>query len=268
MRHKSITYSDEAEKKNERISAVITLFIGVLVLLLLYFYTFQQEEPDTPEPVTTMLINFGNSQQGSGAEEPMPSEESSMQMTEEVSPTKISEKATKELPQEKLITGTSAKRTQAVTEPKVSRPTKSAYASTQKKPSATSGAAQNAIGNLVKGKGTSGSSQGDGSGTGNQGDPLGGEGNGDSKIGTDRKLVSFIPGTMGRGGSQPSHQCTAKGKIDIKYTVDASGKVISARRSSGISDPCVINTAESWVKRYVRAEKSSGKSTGVYHIKF
>ncbi len=69
---------------------------------------------------------------------------------------------------------------------------------------------------------------------GNSGDPLGGNGDGDSKIGVDRKLISYIPGTMGKGGEQPSHNCTANGTITISYTVDKAGNVISARRSSGI----------------------------------
>ena len=50
-----------------------------------------------------------------------------------------------------------------------------------------------AIGNLLKGRGTKDGSQGDGGKAGNAGDPLGGDGNGDSKIGVDRKLTGYIP---------------------------------------------------------------------------
>jgi hypothetical protein len=84
----------------------------------------------------------------------------------------------------------------------------------------------------------------------------------------DRKLVGFIPGTMGRGGAQPSHDCSASGSITISYTVDKSGKVTSARRLSGVSDPCVMNTAVSWVKQYVKAEAASVSSKGTYKIVF
>jgi hypothetical protein len=125
-----------------------------------------------------------------------------------------------------------------------------------------------AIGNLIKGRGTKTGTQGTNGTTGNTGDPLGGDGNGDSKIGVDRKLIGFIPGTMGRGGAQPAHNCSASGTINISYTVDKAGNVISARRSGGISDNCVATTSVEWVKRYVKAEKANTSSTGTYRITF
>jgi hypothetical protein len=114
------------------------------------------------------------------------------------------------------------------------------------------------VGKLIKGRVS----------TENAGDPLGGDGNGDSRIGIDRKLIAFIPGTSGKGGNQPSHNCTASGSISISYTVDKEGNVISARRSGGISDPCVISTTVSWIKKYVKAEKANVSSTGTYKITF
>ena len=111
------------------------------------------------------------------------------------------------------------------------------------------------VGNLLKGRG-------------NIGDPLGGDGNEDSRIGVDRKLITFIPGTMGRGGNQPSHNCSVIGAIVITYNVNKLGNVITARRSSGISDACVISTAISWVKEFVKAEPSNVSSMGTYKIVF
>lgn len=73
---------------------------------------------------------------------------------------------------------------------------------------------------------------------------------------------------MGRGGSQPNHNCSASGTINISYTVDKAGNVISARRSSGVSDACVVSTTVSWVKQFVKAEKGNTSSTGVYKITF
>ncbi|WP_260446702.1 DUF3526 domain-containing protein, partial [Elizabethkingia anophelis] len=125
-----------------------------------------------------------------------------------------------------------------------------------------------AIGNLLKGRGSKDGSQGDGGKIGNAGDPLGGDGNGDSKIGVDRKLTGYIPGTMGRGGAQPSHSCSASGSITLSYTVDKAGNVISVRRSGGISDPCIVSTSLKWVKQYVKAEKANFSSTGTYRITF
>jgi len=113
-------------------------------------------------------------------------------------------------------------------------------------------------GNLIRGRGA----------IGNTGDPLGGEGNIESRIGVDRKLIGFIPGSMGRGGNQPSHKCSASGTISITYTVDKEGDVKFARRSGGISDACVVSTSVSWVKQYVKAEKGNTSSTGTYRITF
>ena len=180
---------------------------------------------------------------------------------------------------DKIITGTNSK----VTAPKKEdsktnkKSTASSTAKTKAKSSATTansktgngdGKGNAAIGNLIKGRGTKAGSQGTGTGIGNNGDPLGGDGNGDSKIGVDRKLIGYIPGTMGRGGAQPGHSCSAGGSITISYTVDKAGNVSSARRSGGVSDPCVVSTSVSWVKKYVKAEKASSSSTGSYKISF
>ena len=190
-----------------------------------------------------------------------------------------------EKPAEKIITGKSEKSTAVKTEKtektekKTSKSSEaSASKSTTSKTSATNNTATKtaqgdgqgtaAIGNLIKGRGTKSGSQGNDGATGNAGDPLGGNGNGESKIGVDRKLISFIPGTMGRGGEQPPHNCNASGTVNIAYIVDKSGNVTSARRGSGISDPCVVTAAIIWVKKYVKAEKSTSNSTGVYKITF
>ena len=173
---------------------------------------------------------------------------------------------------EKVLTGSNTK----VSVPKPQTPAKAAPAKTSATKAATpnsktgtgDGKGTAAIGNLIKGRGTKTGTQGTNGTTGNQGDPLGGDGNGDSKIGVDRNLVGFIPGTMGRGGAQPSHNCSASGTISIAYTVDKAGNVTSARRSGGISDPCVATTSVSWVKKYVKAERANTSSTGTYRITF
>ena len=73
---------------------------------------------------------------------------------------------------------------------------------------------------------------------------------------------------MGRGGNQPSQNCSASGSIRVSYTVDKAGNVVSARRSGGVSDPCVVSTSVSWVKKYVKAERANTSSTGTYKIVF
>ena len=282
-------------KRDERIdklkSATLTALISALLFLLIFYYQFVREIPKE-EKVTTMLINFGDNRNGNGAEEPANQEGSLASAdiyipeelkTPEPQPQEIVEtpKAV-EKPAEKIITGKSEKTTAVKTEKSEKKSTKSsettASKTTTSKTSSTSnttaknaqgdGKGTAAIGNLIKGRGTKTGTQGTDGTVGNSGDPLGGKGDGDSKIGVDRKLISYIPGTMGKGGEQPFHNCTANGTITISYTVDKAGNVISARRSSGISDPCVVTAAVIWVKKYVKAEKASTNSTGTYKITF
>ena len=290
----TITQHQRNERKDQLKSATITALITALLFLLIFYYQFVREIPKE-EKVTTMLINFGDNRNGNGAEEPANQEgslaSSEIYIPEELkTPEPTSEKAVEtpkavEKPAEKLVTGKSEKATIAKSDKKektIEKTTKNIEKSTNKStPSKTSTTANTsdkkaqgdgqgtaAIGNLIKGRGTKSGSQGNDGATGNAGDPLGGNGNGESKIGVDRKLISFIPGTMGRGGEQPPHNCDASGTVNIAYIVDKSGNVTSARRGSGISDPCVVTAAIIWVKKYVKAEKATTNSTGVYKITF
>lgn len=83
-----------------------------------------------------------------------------------------------------------------------------------------------------------------------------------------RKLIAGIPGTLNYKGKFPPHNVKEKGSITITYTVDASGKVISAHRSAGLRSRNAINNAVILVKKYVKAEKAKTKSTGTYTIEF
>ncbi len=280
--------------QDRRKSAFLTLLISALVFLTIFFYQFTQTI-EKPEVVTTMLINFGNNQQGLQTEEPQNQDGSPaaeiVPVPVEEAPKAVAEPIKVETPKpvakEKLITGNNTKATVSKAEPAKKSSAKKSEAVTTKTSEKKAATAKNstpattsktgtgdgkgtaAIGNLIKGRGTKPSSQGSGTETtGNAGDPLGGDSNGDSKIGVDRKLIGFIPGTMGRGGGQPTHNCTASGTINIAYTVDKSGNVTTARRLSGISDPCAVKTTVAWVKQYVKAEKANTQSTGTYKITF
>ena len=288
------TIQHKRKERNDKLkSAILTALISALLFLLIFYYQFVREIPKE-EKVTTMLINFGDNRNGNGAEEPANQEGSlasaDIYVPEELKtpePEKVVEKVVEkpksvEKPAEKIITGKSEKSTAIKTEKTEKKSTKTTESTSSKtSPSKTSstsntsaknaqgdGKGTAAIGNLIKGRGTKTGSQGTNGTTGNAGDPLGGNGNGDSKIGVDRKLIAFIPGTMGKGGEQPSHNCSANGTITISYTVDKAGNVTSARRSSGISDPCVVTAAVIWVKKYVKAEKATTISTGTYKITF
>ena len=269
------------EDKDRRNSLILTLLISLLIFLGIFFYKFTKIT-EKPEEVTTMLLNFGDNRQGNEVEEPA-NQEGSLAANNEVKESQPEVEQTEPIVPEKIITGTnpvtavpkaekiSPKKTPTKATPAKTTPTKStpAKAATPNSKTGTGdGKGTAAIGNLLKGRGTKAGNQGTNGTTGNAGDPLGGEGNGDSKIGIDRKLVGFIPGTMGRGGAQPTNNCTATGTINVSYTVDKAGNVISARRLSGVSDPCVVSSSVSWVKKYVKAERANTSSTGTYSITF
>ena len=90
----------------------------------------------------------------------------------------------------------------------------------------------------------------------------------ESKIGMDRKLIAGIPGTMNYKGKLPTNNVREKGTIEIAYTVDKNGNVISAMRVGGLRSRNTINNAVTLVKKYVKAEKAQTNSTGVYTINF
>ena len=282
------------QEKDRKKSAFLTFMVSLLIFLGIFFYKFTKIT-EKPEQITTMLINFGDEKNGADLEEPANQEGSLAANTETIVPETIPEIQPENKPEpkvepakpvstEKILTGSNTK----VSAPKVEKTSKTAKTSSKTnaaksapaKSAASKAVTPNsktgngdgkgtaAIGNLLKGRGTKTGTQGTNGTTGNAGDPLGGSGNGDSKIGIDRKLIGFIPGTMGRGGAQPAHNCAASGTISISYTVDKAGNVISARRLSGVSDACVSTNSVSWVKKYVKAEKASTSSTGVYQITF
>lgn len=287
----------QEENKDRFKSLLISLGIWSGILAFIFFYTIKSTTIKHEEPVSAMLINFGDNRNGNGIEEPANQEgslasQANASLEEAISepiskpkeetptpetPVKIEKKAPKA---EKILSGNSTKNKVSVKESKsetkkAAAPTSSSTKKTTSKsntPNSATGSGDGkgtaAIGNLIKGRGTKAGTQGTGGTVGNAGDPLGGDGNGDSKIGVDRRLVGYIPGTMGRGGAQPTHNCSASGSISIAYTVDKAGNVTEARRSGGSSDPCISSTTVSWVKKYVKAEKANFSSTGTYRITF
>ena len=296
---RSYTANKNEENRDRVKSALLSILIWSAILLFVFYYKLKPELDKEPVVVTTMLVNFGDNRNGEGVDEPAEQPGSLAAATEEVTPepvevpvpetkTVVKPEPTPVVPEpkkvevkEKVITGKNSKNIVPKKEESKKVEKKEATSTSTSKNTKKSGAAKPnsktgngdgqgnaAIGKFLGGKGQNPGGQGDGKGPGNAGDPLGGEGNGDSKIGIDRKLTSYIPGTMGRGGAQPSHSCTASGSITIAYTVDKAGNVVSARRTGGISDPCVASTSVAWVKKYVKAEKAAVSSTGSYKITF
>lgn len=298
-RHKA--YGAYAFRKHYDNTLTKAFLIGVSICTILFFFFFVSsktlatkktnvKEDMVELDVSNMLINFGDNTNGKGIEEPKAEEGSPAPLIEEkivkeeppIELPKITKDVIeKPIPDNVVPTPTrsetkvatakkveKAKTTSTSTSDKKTESKTIAKGSIKKEGATGDGRGNAAIGNLLKGRGTNSGSQGTGTGAGNYGDLVGGDSDGDSKIGIDRKLVGFIPGTMGRGGAQPKQNCEASGSISISYTVDKAGNVVSANRSSGISDPCVSSTAIQWVKQYVKAEKAKVSSKGTYKIVF
>jgi len=238
-----------------------------------------------------MLVNFGDNRNGAGNDEPAEQEGRLAAKADEMIPEPAESKAEattiiknepkaeskKNDVKEKAISGNDnraiakkddSKSNKKATSSATKSKTKGGAVTANSKTGNGDGKGNAALGNFIRGRGQNPGNQGTGTGIGNNGDPLGGDGNGDSKIGIDRKLTGYIPGTYGRGGAQPSHNCSASGSIKIAYTVDKAGNIISARRAGGTSDPCIVSTSVGWVKKYVKAEKAPVSSTGTYDITF
>jgi len=116
--------------------------------------------------------------------------------------------------------------------------------------------------------GNDGTTDGNGNGSGKGNGSGNGIGNG-NKIGEGgRNLVSYIPGTMGKGGEMPAQNCNSTGRIWFEYTVDKSGKVISVNRKKGSSEPCLVQAGQNWIRKYVRANQGNSTATGTYDIEF
>lgn len=289
---KSYTLDNNEHNKDRIKSGILSVLIWSAILLFVFIYKLEPTpEEKEPEIITTMLVNFGDNRNGEGIDEPAPQEGSQAMKADETVAEPVESKTepntvikpepkaeTKKADvKEKAVSGNDnrkvAKKDDAKTNTKpatspVKSKTKGGAVAANSKTGTGDGKGPNIFGKFQAGRGVNGRSQGDGKDAGNRGDPLGGDGNGDSKIGIDRSLTDYIPGTMGRGGAQPTHKCTASGTIRIAYTVDKAGNIISAKRSGGISDPCIVQTSTAWVKKYVKAEKSSVSSTGTYNITF
>ena len=118
------------ERKDKTKSAVITFLVSLLVFLAIFFYKFTKITEKPQEMVTTMLINFGDNQNGAQEEEPANQEGSLAANTEISVPEPIQEKVAETKPEpvvepakpvkEKILTGSNTK----VSAPKVEKVTK------------------------------------------------------------------------------------------------------------------------------------------------
>ncbi|MDR1877043.1 MAG: ferric siderophore ABC transporter substrate-binding protein [Flavobacteriaceae bacterium] len=281
-------------KKERLTSGFITFLISgvTLTFILLYKTSFVTITPPTYIDISFEMeddlgANYGTDKVGLGEEEPVEqavlagkggnlSTESSTDLS---SSSQQEDKPYLSDPDSKENASAASKKTDVKKTDAKSTTTTSK--NTSKKSDAKSGTGEgdtggstkgkDAVGALISGKGKSTTSTGEGTGGRpgqNQGVETGGSGSGGEGIGNGRNLISFIPGTMGRGGKVPGHDCTGSGTIVFSYTVDKNGTVISASRKSGTSNTCLVATGIRWIKQYVKADKGTQSVSGTYKITF
>lgn len=296
-----IKYYDN--KKEKLISGIITILISAIILsfILTYKTVFLTVTPpayiDINFDMDDMGANFGTDKVGLGDEEPIdqdallgegkevnsesthedkslndskPQEDNKPILTnqndsKDVIPEPVKKTEPKTKNKSKLVNKTNLKSSLTKSN------SQSAAGAGKKNATGGSPSGNAALGNLIKGKGAATSSSGEGTGGRpgqNQGVETGGNGNGGEGIGNGRKLVSFIPGTMGRGGNVPEHNCNGSGTIIFSYTLDKNGNVISVNRKSGINNTCLFNTGIKWIKQYVKGNAGTRSVTGTYKINF
>jgi hypothetical protein len=287
------------DNKRERIfSGIITFFIsGILLFFILTYKTiFTTSTPPTYIDINFEMddlgANYGTDEVGLGEEEPADQEVllgeggSLLAGNIENIPTSVSEqrennsffsnadsKENISIPTKKTEikkNTISTKQNSASSSQSTSNKSNSKF-STGNKNSKENPKGNAAVDNLLKGKGGSTTSTGQGTGGRpgqNQGVETGGSGSGGVGIGNGRKLTNFIPGTMGKKGEVPVHNCNSSGTIVFSYTVDKNGAIISVTRKSGVSNTCLVNTGIQWIKQYVKANKGTRSASGTYRINF
>jgi TonB family protein len=283
-------------KKSETYGIIGTLIFSILLLLILFLCSisgtfFRKEEQLAKPQEEGMSVNFGNSADGQGAEEPAPAN-----VTEQTAPSpvpetvsKISKASTPSPVPEKALVTQNYEQSEAYAEErkkekereKQDRENKKieqqkvdeqrrVEAEKSKRISEINARAQGAFskGNGPGGIGTSSNSgEGNGTGKGNQGNPFGdnsknrvgtgGTGNGGSsfKLGN-RRVVGKIP--------EPSDNTQVIGKIVVDITVNANGDVTAASIGQGtnITEPTARNAAMS-AARKAKFSKGEASEIGV-----
>lgn len=222
-----------------------TAIFHAAVLLLLLLFGLKPQLPIPPEEA--ILINFGDSDVGSGFVEP-----SATNQVAQVAPSQQSADQENPITQDfeeapTLPTKTSIKKKVPANKPTVQTRTEAAPVAPVEKPREVNKRA------LFPGKSNSGlpsQGEGDGKGIGNQGDPNGstdsksriggstGSSNGHSFSLSGRRIVGGFP--------NPAYNVQASGKVVVSITVDQNGNVTKATYSpkgSTTSDSRLIQAA-------------------------
>ena len=273
--------SAEFEKQKNARALAWTLAVGSAVFLMVWLISWSNPPKVVPNTEEYIEINLGNSDMGSGTDQPeLPGDPAPAQQMAYTppTPTQSHEESVRDVADEHE----SAPEAPVVTKPAVSRPdaTKIAESKTVKTnnpvpqppvearrvPKAVAGRTLGGTGNGGNGAETyrPGNGEGSGNGPGDQG-VVGGNPNGTRYSG-----VVIRRGLQGRSITKmPSlFGGTIKGKVILNITVDASGKVIEASRSadSPVTDREAVNFAIQ--KAYELRFNSGQQQTGAITFNF
>jgi outer membrane biosynthesis protein TonB len=244
---------DYREENNYPKAFLATAIIMAVLIAACYFIVFKNP-PKTEDGTGGILVNYGTVDEGMGSdymstEEPSVAEKANKTKPDKVTPEKPSEdKPTPESSDKAVVTQNTEDAAEVAAPTK--KPTNTVAAAQPTKTPAKPTVNQNA---LYKGKATTGTGEGDGTGNtpGNQGKPTGttltnnydgtGSGNGGNLNMSQRNFVSRPAVTDDNRQS---------GKIMVDIRVDKNGNVVYARagaRGTTISDAALLQKCENAV---------------------
>lgn len=199
-------------EKSQYESAIITAIISALILLLLFLCGMTAQRNEMDEGV---MVSFGDIDEGFGEQTPQEVEETA---SEAVTPT-VTPQPTPSVTPEKVITQEDPS---VALEREKKRKAEEAER-VRKEEEAKRAKAAAVAGNAFRKVGTG---QGEGSGEGQQGNPVG--------KGSDGGNSWSLAGRSLRGRlAQPSYKGNDQGVIVVAIRVDASGKVVDANIGTG-----------------------------------
>jgi periplasmic protein TonB len=221
------------KEKNSRSGVIGTVLVHMLLLLM--FLSFGMTYQDPPEPnVSSMMINFGISENGSGDEQPTEPESSTAENT---TPTESSAAAEDVLTQDNVEA--------PVVNSSPTESTQEETTLTEVKP-VVSDNLSNALSAISNSENAS--SEGENEGSGDEGDPdgdpnthgnsTGGPGGVSYVLGNGRGKVSF---------KKPENPTQEDGKVVVEIWVNRAGKVLKAKtgaRGSTTTNPILQQKAK------------------------
>lgn len=237
------------ETPEEKKSFGITTAVFVVLFILFAFLGLTYMDPP---PENGIAVNFGTSDTGSGAVQPLDPPKATESETPSEPDPEASQEQTLTQDAEAPVSIPKSDKKKPETKPTESKPVET--------PKKKVNSALDKIKNAKKSEGTGNASQGDDpDGVGDKGSPNGslyansfyGNGSGDG-TGSGKGTGWGLAGRKLSGNSKKIQDCNESGKVVVKIWVNKQGNVIRAERAQGTtnSDPCLVNPALATAKTF------------------